>query len=539
MFKKLNSNKRPKSDKKAPLMDNIIRASGLLTRDMNYKHLVSVLVEQSLDVTRSNLSVFYAYSQDSEQSDFISQVYKRGRWESDETIARNSSLIEFIEESRESVIILKKSGNDLFPDIFRNDAMKSAIALPIFTPNSQMGILILNSTQSNFYNRNRFQFLDSFSKMAAGMLNNARLFSEMKESYKKIESLERYQKGIFSSMTDMLLTLDSSGKLYYANDEAIKSFNLDEKSFGSNYQEIFKKSLSKAILKSIDETSNKGSNFLGLEGIYKDKVNENDIDFKLNLSPLIGTRGKKLGTILIFTDESKEQELQKQMSMVTEDRRKIKNMFAKYLSKDLVNILTDRPDLVKPGGDRKDATVLFADICGYTAFSEGQDPAYIVDVLNEFFNEAVEKVIDSKGYIDKYIGDCIMAAWGVPVTSESDADAVNAVSCALEIQKLIRSKERQFFKGNAKNLKVAIGMHTGSLVAGNLGSSSRMDYTMIGDTVNVAARLEGVAQAGEVIITQSTKDRLSDFFDLEKREPVMVKGKAKPIQIYNVLDRIK
>lgn len=539
MFKKINQGKSISSEKDSSLVDHIIRVSSLLTRDLNYKNLVSVLVEQSLDVTRSNLSVFFTYNNDRTQNDFLSKIYKRGKWKSPDRISIKSSLIDFMEESRETVIILNKSKNKTFPDIFLDDSMYSAIALPIYTPDYKMGILILNSTEKNFYNKDRFQFLDSLSKMASGMLNNARLFSEMKESYKKIESLERYQEGIFSSMSNMLLTLDSEGKLYYANNEAIRSFTLGESSYGIHFTDLFKKSLSSTIIKSIGETTEAGSHFIGLEGIYQDPEVLNEIDFKLNISPLVGIRGKKLGTILLFTDQSKEQELMKQMTQVTEERRKIKNMFAKYLSKDLVNILTNKPDLVKPGGDRKHATVLFADICGYTSFSEGQDPAYIVDVLNDFFNEAVENIIDNNGYIDKYIGDCIMAAWGVPLSTQNDVDALNAVTCALEIQKLIKSKTRQFFTGKAKDLRVSIGMHTGSLVAGNLGSKSRMDYTMVGDTVNIASRLEGIAQAGEVIITQATRDQLSDYFDLEKRTPVLVKGKAKPIQIYNVLDRIK
>jgi adenylate cyclase len=539
MFKKSKFKKVKHQENKNSLMDDIIRASGLLTRDLNYKHLVSVLVEQSLDVTRSDLSVFYSYSDDEDKQNTITQKYKRGRWDTAIELDRKTSLIEFIEESKETVIVLKKTDKNHFPSIFLHEDMKSAIALPIFTPDSQIGILILNSIHINYYNRSRFQFLDSFSTLAAGMINNALLFSEMKESYKKIESLEIYQEGIFSSMTDLLITLDPSGNLYFANSAAINRITIDEQNFGKSYKEFFKKPLSKSILKSIEETCANSKSFFGLEGIYKDGNSESDIDFKLNISPLVGIRGKKLGVILIFTDQSKEQELQKQMTLVKEDRRQIKDMFAKYLSKDLVSILIDSPGLVKPGGDRKEATVLFADICGYTSFSEGQTPEYIVEVLNEFFNEAVEKIIDSRGYIDKYIGDCIMAAWGVPVTSVSDDDAVNAVTCAIEIQKLIKSKKRIFFKGKAAGLQVAIGMHTGFLVAGNLGSSSRMDYTMIGDTVNVAARLEGVAQAGEVIITQATRDKLSDLFDLEKRTPVLVKGKAKAIQIYNVLDRIK
>jgi class 3 adenylate cyclase/PAS domain-containing protein len=482
--------------------------------------------------------VFYSYTDNPEQKDIVIQIYKRGRWDVPLQLDRNSSLIEFLEESRESVIVLNKSENRHFPSIILHKDMQSAIALPIFTPDSRTGFLILNSTEINYFNRSRFQFLDSFSRMAAGMINNARLFNEMKESYKRIESLERYQEGIFSSMTDLLLTLDSDGKLHFANEAAIKSFQIEQNSFGKSFQTLFQSMMDSSIIKSIGETSSKGKHFLGLQGIYKDKLKDIEIDFKLNLSPLIGIRGKKLGSILIFTDETKERDLKNKMSVVTEERRQIKDMFARYLSKDIVNSLINEPELVKLGGDQKQATVLFADIRGYTSFSEGKDPAYIIEILNEYFNEAVESVISNKGYIDKFIGDCIMAAWGVPMVSEEE-DAINAVTCALQIQKLIQSSERLFFKGQAENLKVGIGMHTGHLVAGNLGSASRMDYTIIGDTVNIAARLEGVAEAGEIIITQSTRDKLGDLFLLEKRPAVKVKGKANAIPIYNVIDKLK
>ena len=539
MFKKLKSTvKIKKTSISSPVMDDIIRAGSLLTGDMNYKHLVSVLVEQSLDVTLSNLAVFYAYSEEIGQFDFLRDLYKRGNKATKDKLSKSSSLVQFIEESSETVIVLNKNENSHFPEIILNDSMHSAIALPISTVNSQMGILILNSKEINFYNNKRFQFLDSLSKLASGMLNNARLFNEMKESYKKIESLERYQDNIFSSMSNLLLTLDSSGNIHYANEEAMKSFQIDQSVVGLSFHEFFGNSFSKSILRSIGESIELGVRFPGLQGIYRDRQKDIQMDFKLNISPLMGSRGKKLGTILIFANESKERELQKQMTVVTEERRQIKDMFSRYLSHELVNNLIEKPELVKPGADQKRATVLFADIRGYTSFSEGRDPAYIIEILNEYFNEAVEKVISSNGYIDKFIGDCIMAAWGVPMMSEEE-DAINAVTCALEIQKLIKSSDRQFFQGDAHKLKVGIGMHTGYLIAGNLGSSRRMDYTIIGDTVNVAARLEGVAEAGEIIITQSTRDKLSDHFKLEKRTPVQVKGKSKPIIIYNVLDRIK
>jgi adenylate cyclase len=158
-------------------------------------------------------------------------------------------------------------------------------------------------------------------------------------------------------------------------------------------------------------------------------------------------------------------------------------------------------------------------------------------VLNEYFGEAVEAVVRHGGYIDKFIGDCIMAAWGVPLQTVEE-DAVQAVACALEIQQLVRSNRRSFFRGDASGLKVGIGVHTGPIVAGNLGSQRRMDYTVIGDTVNVASRLEGIAAAEEVIVTHDTVERLGGRFKLEPRPAVAVKGKSKPIPIYRVLRQV-
>jgi class 3 adenylate cyclase len=127
-----------------------------------------------------------------------------------------------------------------------------------------------------------------------------------------------------------------------------------------------------------------------------------------------------------------------------------------------------------------------------------------------------------------------MAVWGVPIEDDEDG-AVSAVSCALMIQKQVSSSRRKFFLKDASRLKIGIGINTGPLVAGNLGSLQRMDYSVIGDTVNLASRLEGIAGADEIIISQATRDRLGEGFRLERRREVRVKGKEKPVQIYNVL----
>jgi class 3 adenylate cyclase len=316
---------------------------------------------------------------------------------------------------------------------------------------------------------------------------------------------------------------------------AAERLGLSKNSSNTSIENLFKKNINRKIINQISLSGEDGKERLGIEGIYKREKDE--MDFSLNISPLKGKRGGHEGITLLFTDQSRERELQDQMESVVEERRQIKDMFSRYISKDVMQNIMESPDLVRLGGDKKIATIFFADIRGYTSFSEGKEPEYIIEILNEYFSQAVEIVIKHNGYIDKFIGDCIMAAWGVPMYT-AEKDAVSAVSCAVEIQELVRARDRKFFRGKASQLKVGIGMHTGPLVAGNLGGAARMDYSVIGDTVNIAARLEGVAGAGDVIITQNTRDLIGDRFVLKELKPVKVKGKEKPIHIFNVKKQV-
>ncbi len=518
----------------ASKLEELARAGSLLTRELDFKTLLSVLVEQTLDITASDLAVLYLYLDPEKRESDAFLSYRRGRWSAAERISKTSELITFIRESSEAVVLTERRQSP-FADLFLDPEMQSGIALPLYTPKAAIGVLILNSHKPFFYNRERFNFLNSFTKLAGGMLHSSRLFQELKDYLKKIEELERYQENVFTSMTNLLITTDREGRIHYFNSAAGERLGLNSEKIDATLGEAFKGSLDRKILKAFDTSKDTGKEVLGVEGIYK--AAEKEMDFSLNVSPLKGKRGQYQGLTILITDQTRERELQASMEKVVEERRVIKDMFSSYLSKDIVQTLMDSPELVRPGGGKKEATIFFADIRGYTSFSEGKDPEYIIEVLNEYFSEAVEIVIKYNGYIDKFIGDCIMAAWGVPLQTVEE-DAVRAVSCALEIQGLVAAKERHFFKGRASKLKVGIGMHTGPLVAGNLGSSRRMDYTVIGDTVNIAARLEGIAEANEVIITQATCNYLGDKFKLEKRQPVRVKGKSEPIPIYRVKQKV-
>ncbi|MCL2209430.1 MAG: PAS domain-containing protein [Treponema sp.] len=527
-----------------PADQDLVRAGALLARERNFKDLVSVFVEQAQDISRVDLTAFYILKDADDRKSDLKLAFKRGRYPVPETISGTSELVLFLRECKEALIFNNKQALEkgkaqkenitagFLREVLINPEMKSGMALPIVSPPREIGVMFAVSLKPCFFNRRRFHFLDSYTKLAAGAMQTSLLFEETKESNKKIDAMERYQDNVFNSMTNMIITTDASGKIYYFNEAAALSMNLREKDLGRNFDKTFQKSLSARTIRTITDCQNNGNEILGLEGIFKGDGNE--LDYSLNVSPLKTPRGKKEGLTLLFTNQTREKELKQTVQAVSDERRVIKDMFTRYMSQEVVASLMESPDNIKLGGDKRNATVFFADIRGYTSFSENRDPQAIVEILNEYFSAAVENIVQYKGYIDKFIGDCIMAVWGVPMLPDKD-DAINAVSCALAIQKLVRSTKRKFFKKDASRLRVGIGVNTGPLVAGNLGSMQRMEYSVIGDTVNLASRLEGVAGPDEVIISKSTKEQLGNAFKLEKRESIRVKGKEKPIQIFNVL----
>jgi class 3 adenylate cyclase/PAS domain-containing protein len=534
-------------DHTLPTDQDLVRAGALLARERNFKDLVSVFVEQAQDISRVDMTAFYILEDPEDRKSDLKLYYKRGRYSVPETISGSTDLVRFLRECREALIFnnkqaLEKDGGEratptrevprFLKETLIHPLMKSGMALPIVSPPREIGVLFTGSQTPCFFNLRRFHFLDSYTKLAAGAMQTSRLFGETRESSKKIDSLERYQDNVFNSMTNMVVTTDATGYIYYFNEAAGQAMGLGESDLGRSLENTFRNSISSKALRTIIKCLEEGTEVLGLEGIYR--MEEKELDYSLNVTSLKTPRGKKEGLTLLFTNQTLENELKQTVNVVTEEKRVIKDMFCRYMSQEVLASMMESPDGVKLGGDKRVATVFFADIRGYTSFSEKREPEQIVEILNEYFSEAVEHVIKYKGYIDKFIGDCIMAVWGVPMLPEKE-DAINAVSCALAIQKMVSSQKRKFFKKEASQLRIGIGVNTGPLVAGNLGSVQRMDYSVIGDTVNLAARLESVAGADEVIISGETRKQLGNMFRIEERKPVLVKGKVKPVQIYNVV----
>ena len=205
----------------------------------------------------------------------------------------------------------------------------------------------------------------------------------------------------------------------------------------------------------------------------------------------------------------------------------------RFLSSPIVERILANPDQVHLGGENQIATVFFADIRGFTRMSENMEPQRVVELLNEFFTEMTDLLFDNGGTLDKYLGDGIMALFGAPIAKPDDAQ--RAVKTAIEMQRALRRLNYGWKQRGQKPMEMGIGVNTGAVTVGNIGSARRMDYTCIGDTVNLAARLCAHAAGGQVLISDLTFNSLKGKYPSQKLEPIRVKGKEFPVEIHEIV----
>ena len=208
--------------------------------------------------------------------------------------------------------------------------------------------------------------------------------------------------------------------------------------------------------------------------------------------------------------------------------------FSRLLSPNVAERVISGQLEIKKGGDLvRECTVFNSDIRGFTHMSEKTEPQIIVDMLNEYFELMVEVIFKYEGTLDKFMGDGIMALWGAPVAHPDDA--ARSVQCALEQMHVLGEFNRNRIAANLPPLSIGIGIHTGPLVAGYIGSSKALSYTVIGDTANTSARLCGIAQTGQIIVSEPTYVRLGGRFEYQELAPAHVKNKEHALRIFNVV----
>jgi adenylate cyclase len=217
------------------------------------------------------------------------------------------------------------------------------------------------------------------------------------------------------------------------------------------------------------------------------------------------------------------------------ERRRVTRVFGRYVAQDVVDEVLAAPEaaLATLEGQSRTISVLFADLRGFTSASDGAEPEQVVEALNVYLDAMVRAVNEERGTIDKFMGDCVMAFWGAPRPTENHAE--HAARAGVKMLDYI---DEAVAAGRTSGLEVAgcgVGIATGEAVVGNIGSHDRLDYTVVGDTVNTSSRLCGVAGPGQIVVTEKCAEEIRDTFRIGDLPSLEVKGKAKPLRVFQVL----
>jgi adenylate cyclase len=356
--------------------------------------------------------------------------------------------------------------------------------------------------------------LKAFTAQVAIALENAKLFDD-------VQKIKNYNESMLESMSNGVLTLDENDTIVTCNSAGARIIRLPASAIlGHSALEFFGGKDAWIIERIKKVQAEKLANIaMDVEIVFGDRL----VSANLTILPLASGDGRQLGTLLMIEDISTE--------------KRIKATMARYMDPAIAaRMLDDNSDTSLLGGASTRATVLFSDIRDFTTLTEELGAQGTVAFLNEYFSLMVECIAREAGMLDKFIGDAIMAAFGLPIAHEDDED--RAVRAAIAMIRECRRWSRDRIKRGQRFVEMGIGLNTDMVVSGNIGSSKRMDYTLIGDGVNLASRLESACKiyAAQVLISEHTFHRLRGTYRIRNIDQVVVKGKTEPVGVYEVLD---
>jgi class 3 adenylate cyclase len=399
--------------------------------------------------------------------------------------------------------------------------LRSIVCVPLKVKARTIGVVYLDSrVTAGLFSRQDPELLTAFANQAALAIENARLFDQLRARLDEIVQLEQVQARVLGSITSGVITVDGRGSISTFNDAAAETFGISGKLMIGRPARALE-----ALIPGITTLLQQATLPAKSAEVYAHHPTRGALALEVRIAPVDLPDGTALfGHAIALTDLTEQRKLERLHAADVEQRVAIRDAFSRYLAPHVVEQLMRAPDGVALGGERATATILFADISGFTELADRLDAEQVVEILNRFFSAAVQIVFEHDGLLDKFYGDGLMVVFGPPRVRENDASRALAVAAALH-------QAAATIEADGKPLRLAIGIATGEVVAGHIGSPRRMDYTVIGDAANLASRLQGAAPSGRTYIDDRTYQRLSEKPAAE-RLVAKIRGKADPVTIH-------
>ena len=407
---------------------------------------------------------------------------------------------------------IKKSFIIQKDDSFNHKLFHSSFSLvsPIIYNKKLVGALILfdKETRNGIcdFSSNDQKLLEAISIQTSIAYQNIKLLESLKKSNKLNDN-------IMSSITTGIIEINLFGEIQFVNKEAVRLLKKSEEEIlGNHYLIIFENE--DALINIIQNVEINQERVFETE--FSLKSGNKKISVNISFSPVFDEKKDFSGIVIAIDDLSKI--------------NKVKSTFKKYVSKNIVDKLLESEDSLNLGGKESEVTILFSDIRGFTSMSEKLNPTDIVKLLNKYFKSMIDVVFKYNGTLDKIVGDELMVLYGVPL--KADDDTHNAVKTAIKMFIALDKFNQKIVKEGYKPFKIGIGINKGKAVSGNIGSEQQMNYTVIGDTINLGARLCSHAKSGEILISKSVKDAIGDNYNFKSIPSIEVKGKENAIDVW-------
>jgi adenylate cyclase len=392
--------------------------------------------------------------------------------------------------------------------------------IPILKKKQLIGILGLGHRRSGqAYGAQDLRLLGTLADQTALALENAALFDHLQRTLIQTTHMKNLMDNVFASMANAVITTDVVGKITLFNQAAEMMLGVPAKRcLGHHYANALPFLADTALPGLIANVFNQEAPYSNYE-IALELTKRGRVNLSLNLTPLKDAREQTTGVAIVMDDLTSTKRLQA-----------VQNMFRRYVSPAVVDRLPSDPGDLKLGGHRQEITVLFADIRNFTAFSEKLAPEALVDALNQYLSMAAAAILMYEGTLDKFMGDAVMGIFNAPLQQEDHI--LRAVRSAAAMQRALTDYHHH--GGDKHLLSFGIGIHSGEVVVGNVGMPDRMDYTAIGDVVNLTKRIQENTPGGKVLMSETVYQAVKGSVNAMFYEELHVKGREKPVKTYEL-----
>ncbi|MBL8062091.1 MAG: GAF domain-containing protein [Anaerolineales bacterium] len=456
-----------------------------------------------------------------EQGEMVARVARNWEMESINSNEKNvsSSVVQRVIDTGESVITTNAQEDKRFvgQESIVAFNLRSILCVPLKVKNDLIGVIYAdNRIRAGIFAETEKDLLEAFANQAAVAIDNARLFSSLKHTLEEVTALKNLMDNVFASIASGVITADIQDKVTLANRAAETILGASNQNIvGHNLNEALA-SVSGELTPHLTEVRNTDKAIVDLEISHK-MPSRGNVDWRLNLSPLKDASQKTQGVAIVLDDLTERKKLEAQ-----------RRLFERMVSPAVIEQLD--PNSLQLGGKRTEITAIFADIRGFTTYSESLAPEKLVKVLNLYLAAMADAVLAQEGTIDKFMGDAIMAWFNAPIPQPDHT--LRAVKTALAIRDSVEKLYTELPKES--HLSFGAGIHFGDAVLGLIGTEKRLEYTAISDTVNTAKRLQENSAKNQILLSKDAYERVKKEVDARPVAEISVKGKAKPIEVYEV-----